>query len=109
MSMDTLMKEYYAAAPELQQAAIKAALDALHGKKPGGDKKDDGDWVMSREEVAAKFKCSPKTVSRYAKDGTIRRICFGKKGKRASNGYSAKSVEAALAKSVEAAPETATA
>ena len=96
MSMDTLMKEYYAAAPELQRAAILAALDVLHGKRPDGGEKDDGDWVMTREEVAAKFKCSPKTVSRYAKDGTIRRICFGKKGQRASNGYSGKSVEAAL-------------
>lgn len=97
MSMDTLMKEYYAATPELQQAAIKAALDALHGMKPDSGK-EDGDWVMTRDEVAAKFKCSPKTVSRYAKDGTIRPVCFGKKGKRASNGYSGKSVEAALEK-----------
>lgn len=96
MSMDSLMKAYYAAPPELQQAAIKAALDALHGKKPDDVKKDGGDWVMTREEVAAKLKCSPKTVSRYAKNGTIRRICFGKNGQRASNGYSGKSVEAAL-------------
>ena len=45
--------------------------------------------------------CSPKTVSRYAERGIIKPIRLGAKGIRASNGYSAKSVEAA--------PETATA
>ena len=56
----------------------------------------DRDWVMTRSEVAARFKCSPKTVSRYAERGIIRPIRLGAKGRRASNGYSGKSVMAAL-------------
>ena len=78
---------------------LAAALDALEGRGAAtaeGAEDADRDWVMTRSEVAARFKCSPKTVSRYAERGIIRPIRLGAKGRRASNGYSGKSVIAAL-------------
>lgn len=56
----------------------------------------DCDWVLTRSEVAALFKCSMKSVSRYAQRGIIQPICLGAKGRRASKGYSGKSVMSAL-------------
>ena len=73
-----------------------AVFDILEGRDRATAKDADRDWVMTRSEVAARFKCSPKTVSRYAERGIIRPIRLGAKGRRASNGYSGKSVMAAL-------------
>jgi len=85
--------------PTLTADRQAAALDALEGRGAAtaeGAEDADRDWVMTRSEVAARFKCSPKTVSRYAERGIIRPIRLGAKGRRASNGYSGKSVMAAL-------------
>ena len=73
-----------------------AVFDILEGRGRATAEDADRDWVMTRSEVAARFKCSPKTVSRYAERGIIRPIRLGAKSRRASNGYSGKSVMAAL-------------
>ncbi len=74
-----------------------AVFDILEGRSraTAADGKDR-DWVMTRAEVAERFKCSPKSVSRYAQRGIIRPIRLGAKGRRASIGYSGKSVMAAI-------------
>ncbi len=84
--------------PSVTREQAKAAIDALEGRgsESGGGVAQDRDRVMSRSEVAKMLNCSPKTVSRYAERGIIKPIRLGAKGIRASNGYSAKSVEAAL-------------
>ncbi len=80
----------------------KAALDALTGC--GGERKanPDRDFVMTRTEAAKVLSCSEKTISRYAAQGVIRAVRLGTKGRRASNGYSAKSVYAALERAADA-------
>ena len=78
-------------------AQRKAALDALLGKVPDTRKANaDHDFVMSSTEAAKVLSCSKKTLCRYAKQGIIRAVRLGAQGRRASNGYSARSVYGAL-------------
>lgn len=74
-----------------------AVFDILEGRSraTAADGKNR-DWTMTRKQVAECLGCSEKSVSRYAQRGIIRAICLGAKGRRASNGYSGKSVMAAL-------------
>jgi hypothetical protein len=69
------------------------ALNILDGNSADGE----ADRVMDRAEVARVLNCCLKSVSRYAQRGVIRAVRLGTKGRRASCGYSARSVYAALA------------
>ena len=88
---------------------LAAALDALEGRGAATADGKKRDAVLTRAEVAARLKCSVKTVSRYAERGIIRPIRLGAKSRRASNGYSALSVEEAIEKGTAKAIEKGTA
>ena len=97
--------------PTLTADRQAAALDALDGRGAATAEGADGkkrDYVLRRAEVAERFKCSPKSVTRYAQRGIIRPVRLGKKGER-SLGYSGLSVEEAIEKGAAAALERASA
>ena len=95
--------------PTLTADRQAAALDALEGRGAATADGKKRDAVLTRAEVAARLKCSVKTVSRYAERGIIRPIRLGAKSRRASNGYSALSVEEAIEKGTAKAIEKGTA
>lgn len=72
--------------PSVSAEQKMRAISVLEGKHHGND------YGISRQEVAKKLRCTPQTVSRYARRGLIRKLSFGKDGSRASC-YSAHSVE----------------
>ena len=80
-------------------ATERAAVFDILERRAGAAKTEcDRDRVISRAEVARLLNCSPKTISRYAARGIIRPIRLGAMGRRASSGYSLKSVEALIEK-----------
>ena len=82
--------------PSISGEEVKAILAILRRPVREQPQAEPEDRVMSRAEVAKLLHCTPRTVSIYAARGVIRPLRLGVGGRRAS-GYSARSVEAALA------------
>ena len=89
---EKFLKAYLNATTEQRNAAFVALTEHGDERKANADH----DFVMTRTEAAKVLSCSAKTVSRYAARGVIRAVRLGANGRRASNGYSAKSVYAAI-------------
>lgn len=85
--------------PTITPERTAAALDALDGRITTAETVEaatPADRVLTRDEVAKILGCSTKSVTRYGQAGIIRPLKFGA-NRRKAFGYSAQSVQAALA------------
>ena len=81
------------------------AIDLLDGRdEPANTNTNGGDRAITRREAAAMLACDEHTVSRYGTRGLIRRLTFGRGGRRASR-YSLQSVQALISGKPDGANE----
>ena len=92
---ETAVKAILAADGTVTPDETKAVLDALKSKERGAD---EGDRVISREEVAAIMGKSVKAIDIYGRRGVIRRVYLTGGGKQRvqAQGYSRNSVLKAI-------------
>lgn len=95
------VKAILATDASIRDADARKALAYLEGADAGASMPDDGDVIITREQTAALLGKSLQSVDVYGRRGIIKRVYLLGRGRRQCQGYSRRSVLAAIAAGAE--------